>query len=125
MMIKCLKPLDEAPDADVHTVAILASLACCPGMAPIGGGAEPDDLQKLEVALVEHAAKTDSDAYVDVHDKIPPSSRNTLLLLLWLLYQVPKQVDVEAAVSSYLREGARFIFFDLNGFINEQGYRPT
>lgn len=87
MMLKLLKPLDGAPDEPVHTVAVLASLACCPGMAPIGGDAEPDHLQALEAAVVQHAAETDSNAYRDVHDKIPPAARNTLLLLLWLLYQ--------------------------------------
>jgi type IV pilus biogenesis protein CpaD/CtpE len=87
MMLKLLKPLEGAPDEPVHNVAVLASLACCPGMSPIGGGAEPDHLQALEAAIVQHAAETDGDAYRDVHDKIPSAARNTLLLLLWILYQ--------------------------------------
>lgn len=87
MVLKLLKPLDESPDEPVPTMAVLASLACCPGMSPIGGEAEPDPLQKIEAAFMEHALETDANAYKDVHDKIPPAARSTLLLLLYLLYQ--------------------------------------
>jgi hypothetical protein len=92
-MLKLLKPLDNAPDEPVHTLAVLASLACCPGMSPIGGEAEPDHLQPLETAIVAHATETDTNAYRDVHDKIPPGARNTLLLLLWLMYQARLEAE--------------------------------